>query len=339
MKQLPRRPVFNKDPKDPKNFEDNLSYIYEDISQALNRAIPTPHVSYTGTIPAGEPVLNVNEWRIVEVTSGGARRAYLIWYDGTDRYIWPAGAGMPTTWGDFTDGAIWVPENLDPAIMSMTSAAGGVTLTGLKANGNPISEDLFAGLMSRFRLYPETDTGLLSVKASFDSYIVPTDLLAAASNKLFLYGILIAYDFPATNSAGNSNFVFGFGRATSGTTLDFIVANYNVSNYFQTVYANSTDFTVTDGASFTLTLNFGPRTLLAGSTRSWGLLNVVLTGDHGITGETLTITASDASNPYGALPLGMKGFRVALGLWPAHNSNVGSARLTNFEIVHGFGLL
>ena len=243
----------------------------------------------------------------------------------------------PTDINDFTNEKIWTPINLDPSIMSMAFTSGGINLWGLKEKGNPLSEDLFAGLFSRFKVYPNNETGLLSVKVYFDNYVAPTDIKAAGSG-LFIFGIILAPNHPGFLTAGDSGVVGGFGRFTNSTECDFILTEYNNRNYFQTFFQNSTDFTVADGANFNIEMNFGARTLIVGTTRSWGLLNMKISGDNGISPETLTVTGSDTSNPYSALAA-MTGLRVGLGLWPIHNSNVGAARLKRFEIGNGYALL
>jgi hypothetical protein len=115
---------------------------------------------------------------------------------------------------------------------------------------------------------------------------------------------------------------------------DAIVAAFNLRNYPQSIYYNTANVSPGNGASFTITQNWGPRTLSAGTIRSWGMLSTVFSGTSGMPNETASNFGGDTYTPYGMLPA-MLGFRVALGLWPVHNSNVGSVRLTGFSLIAG----
>ncbi|MDD1750381.1 MAG: hypothetical protein LUO89_10960 [Methanothrix sp.] len=86
----------------------------------------------------------------------------------------------------------------------------GITLTGLKARGDPLSNDLFTGMISKSLLYPDRASGRLLFPASFDSYVSPTD--QTTSGDPFPMVILLIAQYPGIYQSGPVGLFTAWGR-------------------------------------------------------------------------------------------------------------------------------
>jgi hypothetical protein len=238
----------------------------------------------------------------------------------------------PTTYSNFTDIKKWHRFNSDPTSARMTLSSGGVSISGIRAAA-PICLDIFVGVSSEGRLFPSHDTGLLTIRCNFDSYVQPLNPTEDANNVLF--GIMFAQDFPGFQSAGAQGVFGGLGQAGSaGGQRRFILSRNSNATTMQSISAQSSSLLITNGAKFSITFYFGAQSLLVGTSRSYGLKSVVFDGDNGISQETFASFGTDTSRPMGMLAF-TKGVRVALGMWPQQGSMISSARLVSFQLIEG----
>lgn len=251
----------------------------------------------------------------------------------------PSGILPPTNFTDFTDTDLWVPLNADPTNFVMSMAVTGVSLSSTKANGNPRSEDLFAGMISRGTFYPDPTTGLLSLAVLFDSVNPPTDLVAL--NDVFLLGMMVSIQNQNFANTYGSGFLTGFAKIQNTGPLKYQTTFGSVgvstgSTPFQTTLSSGTGAAVSSGATFSITVNLAARTKSAGTIRSYGVTSWDVVGTGGIPTESMAAFGGvDANVPYG-MPAILPGVKVALGMWPGHNSNQGSGRLIGFNLVNGY---
>lgn len=251
--------------------------------------------------------------------------------------ITPGATGSVLQNTDFDPSEGWfMGVNGDPAITSQTFLANGVLWQGLLPHaGSPNSLDIFTGVWSRFAIIPDLVTGLSQIRVSFEDYFDPQDQVGA--NRFWMIGVQVAHEYQY-QSYGHSGIVAAFGRCRGGVPVvrDAILTRVLIPNYFQNIWDNSADWQTIDGSDFNFTMNFGPRDLAAGTSRSYGHLQSSIQGNGSFPAvpDVLNNLVSDTSNQYDAWGFA-QGYRVAIGCWPMHNSNFGSCRLQKFELLQG----
>lgn len=288
---------------------------------------------YIGPLVPTDGVVN-SIW--INNTTGGIYRCTSI----APLTYTPVGGGAvilpPADYNDFTNSDLWIPFYGDPTAVQMTIAPTGVTLTGLILNDtNPLNGPNMIGLVSKGVFYPDPVSGLLRVKVNFDSYVNPTDQTATSDS--FYFGMMVIPGHGA-GGGGTGGMVAALGRVASTGPIkrDAIlgISTNQTGLPLQTVWDSSTDYTIVDGDTFAFEMQFGARTLSAGTVRTFGHIQTLLTGTGGITDDVLNNTVTDTSNLYDA-ELFIDGVRFVIGCWPHRNSNIGSARIIGFSLLEG----
>lgn len=226
--------------------------------------------------------------------------------------------------------------NGDPAITRQTFLPSGVLWEGLLPHaGSPNSLDIFTGVWSRFAIIPDLATGISEIRVSFEDYYDPQDQVGA--NRFWMIGVMCAHEYHY-QSYGYNGIIAAFGRCRGGLPVvrDAVLTRLLIPNYFQNIFDDSADWQTIDGSDFNFTMQFGPRDLVAGTSRSYGHVQSSIQGNGSFPAvpDVLNNVAADTSNQYDAWGFA-QGYRVAIGCWPMHNSNFGSCRLQKFELLQG----
>jgi hypothetical protein len=121
----------------------------------------------------GYPLLYIDE-----SASGSTHRLHVKYtnnssvaatYDCVVTYRVPLGAViLPTTLTNFSDRSLWVPL-YHPKTTLTFNADGTMSVFNVSGDDNTTGRSAFAGIMSRFKLYPDS-TGVLKIRSKFTDY-------------------------------------------------------------------------------------------------------------------------------------------------------------------------